>query len=76
MGAGVFHGRVRDGIGCRHPAIATRSSNPEKGLGEVLVCCVLFGSFRAIALDVHLCLHPGFHRIGRCVVGSLSLSGD
>jgi hypothetical protein len=28
MGAGVFHGRVRDGIGCRLPAMATRSSNP------------------------------------------------
>src|ERR1700761_2831299 len=28
MGAGEFHGRVRDGIGCRLPAIATRSSNP------------------------------------------------
>ena len=30
MGAGAFHGRVRDGIGCRHPAIATRSSNTPK----------------------------------------------
>jgi hypothetical protein len=28
MGAGGFHGRVRDGIGCGHPAMATRSSNP------------------------------------------------
>jgi hypothetical protein len=28
MGAGAFHVRVRDGIGCRFPAIATRSSNP------------------------------------------------
>jgi hypothetical protein len=28
MGAGDFHGRVRDGIGCRLPAMATRSSNP------------------------------------------------
>src|SRR6202046_5139719 len=28
MGAGEFHGRVRDGIGCRLPAKATRSSNP------------------------------------------------
>ncbi len=28
MGAGGFHVRVRDGIGCRHPAKATRSSNP------------------------------------------------
>ncbi len=23
MGAGVFHGRVRDGIGCSNPAMAT-----------------------------------------------------
>ena len=40
MGAGVFHGRVRDGIGCRHPAKATRSSNPPPrggGVGQVLV---------------------------------------
>src|SRR6201996_6371452 len=28
MGAGAFHGRVRDGIGCRRPAMTTRSSNP------------------------------------------------
>jgi hypothetical protein len=28
MGAGGFHGRVRDGIGCGPPAMATRSSNP------------------------------------------------
>ena len=56
MGAGAFHGRVRDGIGCRHPARATRSSKPSyfrawpgerwvvPGLGpgtKVLVCCVL-----------------------------------
>ena len=27
MGAGGFHGRVRDGIGCGLPAKATRSSN-------------------------------------------------
>ncbi len=26
IGAGDFHGRVRDGIGCRLPAMATRSS--------------------------------------------------
>ena len=44
MGAGEFHGRVRDGIGCRLPAMATRSSNPPscwEGEIEVLgVCCV------------------------------------
>ena len=28
MGAGGFHGRVRDGIGCGPPAKATRSSSP------------------------------------------------
>src|ERR1700758_4545155 len=28
MGAGGFHGRVRDGIGCGPPAMTTRSSNP------------------------------------------------
>ena len=41
MGAGAFHVRVRDGIGCRFPAIATRSSNPPNdifvGCFEVLV---------------------------------------
>ena len=26
IGAGAFHGRVRNGIGCSHPAIATRSA--------------------------------------------------
>jgi hypothetical protein len=37
MGAGGFHGRVRDGIGCRPPAKATRSSSPsDVGLNKVL----------------------------------------
>jgi hypothetical protein len=31
MGAGGFHGRVRDGIGWALPAMATRSSNPSLG---------------------------------------------
>ena len=31
MGAGDFHGRVRDGIGCGLPAMATRSSSPSPG---------------------------------------------
>ena len=26
IGAGVFHGRVRNGNGCSHPAITTRSA--------------------------------------------------
>jgi hypothetical protein len=33
MGAGGFHGRVRDGIGCGPPAMTTRSSNPPAALG-------------------------------------------
>jgi hypothetical protein len=36
MGAGEFHGRVRDGIGCRLPAKATRSSNPPQW--KLLIC--------------------------------------
>ena len=35
IGAGVFHGRVRDGIGCRHPAKATRSSKDHNPRSEV-----------------------------------------
>ena len=42
MGAGVFHGRVRDGNGCCNPAMATRP--PQQSVAEVggwgLVCCV------------------------------------
>ena len=41
MGAGAFHGRVRDGIGCRHPAIATRSSNTPARLTAKTGCQVL-----------------------------------
>jgi hypothetical protein len=42
MGAGGFHGRVRDGIGCRPPAKATRSSSPsviraDRGSGCLLL---------------------------------------
>ncbi len=37
MGAGGFHGRVRDGIGCRHPAMATRSSKPRALRGMCLL---------------------------------------
>ena len=41
MGAGVFHVRVRDGIGCRHPAKATRSSSP-----PTWAECALVGVYR------------------------------
>ena len=34
MGAGVFHVRVRDGIGCGLPAMATRFSNLSIRCGE------------------------------------------
>ena len=60
MGAGGFHGRVRDGIGWSLPAMATRSSGPraapwwgEAGAGRVLVrsvggwcVCVVSGAGR------------------------------
>jgi hypothetical protein len=37
MGAGGFHGRVRDGIGCGPPAKATRSSRSMKQLSVSVV---------------------------------------
>ena len=51
MGAGGFHGRVRDGIGCGPPAKATRSSNPPMwrvrpwrvGSGSGWLLCASFG---------------------------------
>ena len=38
MGAGVFHGRVRDGIGCINPAMAT--GPPDRNVVLDLVCFV------------------------------------
>ena len=33
IGAGAFHGRVRNGNGCSHPAITTRSTKGNDGYG-------------------------------------------
>lgn len=30
IGAGAFHGRVRNGIGCGRPAVTTRSANRKR----------------------------------------------
>jgi hypothetical protein len=35
IGAGAFHGRVRNGIGCSHPAVTTRSA--KRNVHEKLV---------------------------------------
>ena len=37
IGAGGFHVRVRDGIGCSHSAIATRSSEPNAGPDDMWI---------------------------------------
>ena len=34
MGAGAFHGRVRNGNGCSHPAITTRSAKGKNVTGD------------------------------------------
>jgi hypothetical protein len=34
IGAGAFHGRVRNGNGCSHPAITTRSSKGKNVTGD------------------------------------------
>ena len=40
IGAGAFHGRVRNGIGCSHPAVTTRSA--KRNVHEKLVFFVCF----------------------------------
>ena len=67
MGAGAFHVRVRDGIGCRFPAIATRSSNPPthnlcvgcvfgSGAGFILPDCVVLVLCMCVWIGVALCV--------------------
>lgn len=34
IGAGAFHGRVRNGNGCSHPAITTRSTKGKNCAGD------------------------------------------
>ena len=36
MGAGVFHGRVRDGNGCCNPAMATRPPQQDRAVVGVM----------------------------------------
>ena len=51
MGAGVFHGRVRDGNGCINPAMATRPPDPIKGFGGD----VWIGVFVVLRVDGAAC---------------------
>ncbi len=47
MGAGVFHGRVRDGNGCINPAMATGPPGRILGCGDEMIWCVAcFGAVR------------------------------
>ena len=85
MGAGGFHGRVRDGIGCGPPAKATRSSSPSviwlnAGSGDLLLAS---GSARELALGPDpegvLLLEPSPRTVLRMISmhgGSRALSGD
>jgi hypothetical protein len=81
MGAGEFHGRVRDGIGCRLPAMATRSSNPPPGRlpGKTVVRLAAAatgkrgradpkGSHRGIAGRPSAAAHPRPPRVGVLVL--------
>ena len=43
MGAGVFHGRVRDGNECINPAMATGPPGRIIGCGDDQMLCVLRG---------------------------------
>ena len=74
IGAGAIYGRVRDGIGYRHPARATR---PAKNRGIASMCCVGGGQFGVRAPLFHVLLavrcfraHMSFMRSG-CPGGTL-----
>jgi hypothetical protein len=58
MGAGGFHGRVRDGIGCGPPAMTTRSSNPplSLGLSRVMALGHVPRRFGWIVVLMHVCV--------------------
>ena len=64
MGAGGFHGRVRDGIGCGPSAKATRSSNPPRISDQfsVVSCRTTRGGGSGAACG-------GFAAGGMCVLG-------
>ena len=71
IGAGEFHGRVRDGIGCRLPAMATRSSNTRakrwRHVRQVLVlhvCAVCTSERDACLASMHGAVSAKSRRIG------------
>src|SRR3954467_9262452 len=66
MGAGEFHGRVRDGIGCRLPAMTTRSSNaplgglcPQGVIAVLAVCRCITGGAALFAFAKRLIRRGG-----------------
>ena len=85
MGAGGFHVRVRDGIGCGSSAMATRLSEPHAlwgawvGFWRCLVCAALWlcccacSPCRAVRRGWLLCMVA--QRLG-VALGGVSLSGD
>ncbi len=72
MGAGVFHGRVRDGIGCGNPAMAT--GPPGRILGWNWLCKIV----QVCVARRGLVLRVGPVPFGRARSGDepKSLSGD
>ena len=70
MGAGGFHVRVRDGIGCCHSAMATRSSEPNTRFWAV---CLRFWFWVQAGFVVWFCFALIAAVQDGCI---LSLSGD
>ena len=67
----MFHVRVRDGIGCRLSAMATRSSKPSVwGVGEKFWCVVVWRGSGAVVCVI------GYELGDYCAWFILSLLGD
>ena len=73
MGAGVFHGRVRDGIGCGNSAIGTRPPNRNRfrWMMEWLVVCEV-----NVAMGFGAACGASSPEGGEAVMEGVSLSGD
>ena len=66
MGAGVFHGRVRDGNGCGNPAMATRPPGRILGCGDGMIGCVCawLGAVRGGCCCIRAVVHGVWSSVG------------
>lgn len=73
MGAGDFHGRVRDGIGCGLPAMTTRSSSPSQ---SSVFSRRLSDGLGGGGSGVSVCAEPALGRLTRGLSAASALTSN